>query len=203
MKDTKDACCGSVNLSQERNTYPALSYNKTSIHENPKGTIKPEHDEAIPMAGILVAKDKTLNEAINMEAEHKMQSEEELIEKLKNDRPSPMQKQTKGKARKLKGSDKATFTSFECLISNGTEDLGTDTGKAKESESVKKKRRSKVRSYVEVEEMQNEFINAKMKKLHTSYKKKETREGTTMKFFSFDWFEDQLSKYSIGIICVN
>jgi len=185
MKDTTS--CSKIIINQHKKTCSSLACNKTSNCLSAKHAVKPKSNGEIPIVGIPVGKDRAAKETANVALDDKLDCEEvfekELVQKTSS------REQKKGLS-KLKESASANFDSV-------IEDLGTDAGKTKGNESSKKKGRIKVSADPEPE---TETINSKIKKLHTSYKKKETREGITMKFFSFDWFGDSLSKYSAGTL---
>jgi hypothetical protein len=184
MKNSSSS--GNIPLNQDKDTYMSLPYNKTSICLSANDSVTSKSNGGIPMAGIVVAKNKAIKTATNMEVDDKFNSKE-VFEKELAQKSYPRE-QRKGLAN-LKES-------YDSII----EDLGTDTGKARESEGSKKKGKSKLRTELEA---QNEAINNRIKRLHISYKKKEAREDITMKFFSFDWFADSLSKYSVGTPYIN
>lgn len=200
MKKPKDTPCSDLTLSQEPSACPTLSLTKAFAHKFPNTAITAEHNELISMAENLVAKNKPPGGESNMEPSGKTPckttAEEEPMERCLGRE----QERSVCGVHRRRGSDKeeGALTSFECMVCNGTEDWGTDSGKAKEGEGFNRKGRPK--SSAKQLTAPSEGAGARTKRFHTSYRKKETRDETTMKFFSFDWFADALSKYSIGTI---
>lgn len=211
MKSTKEGCDESVKVNSEENacsTKPVNDINSVSLSS--KDYTIPNPIPSIPVAEIITPPDKSFKSIPNMEVPKEALKTSDMegnwvvpvVNSLAMRERESLPNLHKAKATSDK--EEAAFTCSDCLFSNATEELGIDLGKIGDKKDLEGKyslrSRGELRMAEKQEVEQSEGLEMRLKRSHTSYKMKETREEVSKKFFSFDWFADSLSKYSIGMI---